>query len=843
MIEKGGIEIMTIRKYTIMALLVLVGVIFIGQQEVHAEKYTGQAIWPSEYVDNIYIKKIKPDGTGKYQQGRFIRRSEDNKFVYCLQPFADINNNYVYNVTREDYATILGLSEEQWQRAALLAYYGYGYGNHTSHKWYVLTQVMIWRTVEPNAQIYFTDTLNGNRNDSIMASEMAELESLVQNHKKKPSFNLPSTVNIGTTLNVNDNNNVLSGYSIQSAGSINASINGNQLVINANGIGKGSIALRKTSNLYDSDPVLYYSDGSQNVFRVGNVDPISTVLNIDVIGGKVTLHKLDRDTGEAKTSGNSGATLEGAKYGIFDNVGNQVATIITKADGTVQSDYLPSIGHFTIKELESSIGYELDKNEYSFELTAQDLFPNVVVYEQIIKRPIQIRKYYANGDTGKLKPEKDIVFEFYNDKSELVARVKTGSDGIADLNLPYGNYTGKQITTTSGHEKVDDFAVSINEKSPKVINLSFSNAPIQARLKVVKVDDETGNIIKRDNIEFKIYDVNRKEYVCQTITYPKAETLCSFKTDDNGILYTPYELTASTYRLEEVDQALDGYLWNKESKEFVIGDDTELTKDEELGVIFEVKYPNKQVKGKIEINKLGESLIIKDGHYKYDKIALEDVEFEIRANEDIVIGGKTYYKKGELVDTIKSNSLGKASLDNMPLGKYILSEKITDKNHVLLENPIEFEIEYKDQYTAKVVKEFNIENQYKKGGLEFTKTDLVDGTPIPNVEIKIFTEENEELFTGITDEAGKITISDLPVGVKMYIVETRAADNYQLTDEKVYFEILENGEIVKASLTNEKVIVEVPNTGLNDSYIIEIISVLAIITGIGAIIYGKKKRK
>ena len=61
--------------------------------EVKAENYTGQAIWPSEYISNIYIKKDRSDGYSKYQQARFIRRSEDNKFVYCLQPFVDIDNN------------------------------------------------------------------------------------------------------------------------------------------------------------------------------------------------------------------------------------------------------------------------------------------------------------------------------------------------------------------------------------------------------------------------------------------------------------------------------------------------------------------------------------------------------------------------------------------------------------------------------------------------------------------------------------------------------------------------------------------------------------------------------
>lgn len=832
---------MKVKKCLLGAMIMIMALIFCGNTNVHAEQYTGQAIWPSEYVSDIYIRMERPDGYKKWEQGRFIRRSEDNKFVYCLQPYVTINNNYVYNVTREDYAAVLAMSEEQWQRVSLLAYYGYGYGNHNDHKWYTITQVLIWRTVEPTSSIYFTETLNGTRNDNLYSSEISELESLVANHSKKPSFNVPANMNIGTPLTLTDNNGVLDAYTVSTSNNLTASKSGNQLTLTAKGIGNASVSFTKTSNLYESDPVLYYADGTQNVFRVGNVDPIRTVFNINILGGKVTLHKLDRDTGENIPSGE--ATLEGATFGIFSETGEKLAEIKTNADGTVQSDYLPYIGKFKLRELLNPKGYEKLDDEIEFEVTADNLFPEVTVYEQVIKRPIVIRKFFANGDTGKLDPEKDVVFEFYNNKNEMVARVNTDSDGYATLNLPYGTYTGRQITTTSGHEMVDDFTITINEDSPEVIKLSFSNAPIQARLKVIKIDEETKNVIPRSGITFKIFDVDNNKYVCQTISYPKAETLCEFKSDENGILYTPYELNTGHYKLEEVDQVIDGYLWNKQSKEFTIDENSEFTKDDELGVIFEVQFANKQVKGQIKINKTGEKFVVEDG-YKYEEIPLSEVEFEVRANEDITIGGKNYYKKGDLVATIKSDENGIASLDDMPLGKYILTEKTTEEHHVLLEEPIEFELQYQDQYTEKVVKTIELKNYLKKGTLEFTKTDLVDGTPIPNVEIQIFTEDDELVFTGVTNDEGKITITDLPTNTKMYIIETRAADNYQLTDEKVYFEILENGEIVKASLTNEKIIVEVPDTGLNETYVIETAGALLILIGIGGFIYAiKKKRK
>ena len=105
-------------KCALFGMLFLLSIV--GIKEVHAETYTGQAIWPSEYISNIYLKKVKPDGYTKYQQARFIRRSEDNQFVYCLQPYIDIDNNLpYYDVIREDYEKVLGFSESQWDRISL----------------------------------------------------------------------------------------------------------------------------------------------------------------------------------------------------------------------------------------------------------------------------------------------------------------------------------------------------------------------------------------------------------------------------------------------------------------------------------------------------------------------------------------------------------------------------------------------------------------------------------------------------------------------------------------------------------------------------------------------------
>ena len=783
----------------------LFGILFllsiVGIKEVHAETYTGQAITEAEWIPGIYIKKVKPDGYTKYQQGRWLRRSHDNQFVYCLQPYVGIDNNLpYYEIVKDDYANILGMSESQWNRISLLAYYGYGYGNHTEQKWYVITQVLIWRTTNPESDIYFTDTLNGNR-ISKFESEIAEIENLVNTHYKRPSLSLPSTLPLGQSVTINDSNGVLSKYKITSANNVSASINGNSLIIKATGIGDAKINLALNDTKYELPPIVYFSNHSQNVFRVGSYDPIYTSASLKIIGGRVEINKLDSGCNCKTPQGE--ATLTGAKYGIYDTSGNLIETLTTNKDSYAISGYLPSLGEFIIKEISPSTGYTLDRNTYKVNIDENNLLASVNVYEKVISGSIKITKVMASAETKVMTPEANIKFGIYNNKNELVKEVTTDKNGEFTVKLPYGNYTLKQLTTTKGFEFAKDynFSIDVDDKEIKEV---ISNAEITAKLKVMKIDKDTGEVIKRSGIKFKIKSLKTNDYVCQKVTYPKAETLCEFKTDDEGVLITPYPLNSGDYVLEEVDQVIDGYTWNKESVPFSIDENTKFTEDEEYGVLFETKFDNKEVKGKITIKKIGETYIIKDNKIEYTTKNLSDITFGLYASEDIYSANEVLkYKKDELIGTYKTNKDGNIVVENLYLGKYYIKEIETDDDHVLDEKKHEFELKYKDQYTEVISIGLELNNKLKTGELEFTKTDLTTGKVIPNTKLEIYTENDELIYEVITDEEGKIKIEKLPMG-KYYIIETEAATGYRLSEEKVSFEVKENGEIVKANMTNEK---------------------------------------
>ena len=843
--------------YALISILFLS--LFFGITNVHAEEYTGEAIWPSEKISNIFIRKYRADGYIKYQQAAFIRRSEDNKFVYCLQPYVDIDNNLpYYSIARSDYETYLNMTKDQWNRIALLAYYGYQYKDngydHTNNKWYAITQVMIWRTAEPTSRIVFTDTLNGNDLPNKFVDEIAEIENLVANHKVRPSFDMDNiTVPLGQTITLTDTNGVLNKYEVASTNKATATISGNTLSITSTGIGDSSVRLVKKSTYWSGTPVVYFSNHSQNVMHVGSVDPIYADVNFKSIGGRVEIYKLDNDTKGSYPQGN--ATLGGAIYGIYNEKDEKVGEITTDNYGYGISDYLPTLGRFYAKEIKSSKGYELDDTKYYFDISENKLLVGIDVYEKVIKVDVDLFKVFANAFTGMLKGEPNITFDIYlkncNPRPELKSRsannmcyydsITTDKNGYAKITLPYGEYLFKQVNTTQGYEKVDDFSIVVNENTDSKLYKLISNAEIQAKLKLIKVDSESRKTLVRDGIKFRIKNLDTGEYVCQNVTYPGQEKICVFETKD-GMFITPYVLGHGNYQIEELEeQSIPGYVWNSVPLKFSIDENSKFIQDDEFGLMLEVQFENKEVKGEVEIKKVGEKLVIENGTFRYEEIELDGVHYDLIADGDIYAGdGTLIYKDKQLIKSFVTKD-GYFKLTNLYLGKYCLIETKTVGNHVLNSKPYCFEIKYKDQYTDTIKLIINQKNYLAKGDFELSKVDLSTGEPVEGALIEIYTEDDILIYSGRTDKLGKLYVKGLESGKKYKFVEKEAPEGYILNDEIHEFEILNNGDIVKDTLSNEKIVIDVPNTFANDYKILIPVSLCGL--GIVLVLLSRDKRK
>ena len=335
-----------------------------------------------------------------------------------------------------------------------------------------------------------------------------------------------------------------------------------------------------------------------------------------------------------------------------------------------------------------------------------------------------------------------------------------------------------------------DFTIEVKEVGG-VIKQVISNAEITAKLRVVKIDAETKEVIKRAGIKFKILDTKTNEYVCQTTSYPK-QKICVFETDENGEFITAYPLNTGTYKLEEVDQVIDGYLWNKESHEFTIDENSVLREDSEYGIIFDTQFENTPVKGEVKIEKVGEVARLDEGKgYKYINEKLAGIKFGIYQGDDEIATGIT-------------DENGNLTFGNLKLGSYCVKELKTLDGYILNDKPVCFTLKYKDQYTPVITYKTLIENKLKTTQYEFTKTDYSTDETLPNTKMEIYTVDNELVFAGETDENGKIVIERLPIG-KYYILEKEAPEGYLINDEKMYFEVTGEDKVIKSTMKDEKI--------------------------------------
>ncbi len=775
--------------------------------KVNAETYQEKFNERYKAIANTFVSKTKGSSTN-YQQMFVMARKSDNQFVYCIEPGTSIDENALYTGQDYDQAYVANMTETEWERIQLLAYYGYGYSDsevdHSDLKWYAVTQFMIWQTVPHGYDIYFTDSLNGNRITRYI-NEMAEMEALLSKHYIIPDFGKTSfDVTIGETLQLTDNNGVLTQYSVSSDSDIDITQSGNTLYLTANAIGNAIISLAKKDVKYAHSAIVYIKEGTQDVMQVGSYDPIKKIINLNAIGVDVEIYKQDSETGSIPQGQ---ATLKGALYGLYTLDGTLVTELTTDNNGYALAEKvaLEKDTTYYIKEISPSEGYYLDNTKYSFTYTGEEKV-TINVKEIVVKNYISILKQYdyVDGNTTILHPEKNITFDIFYPDGTKYSSITTDVNGYASITIPYGVWRFSQVNTNDGFSKISDFYVTVDYNSNLQQYYNILNNKINAYLQLIKKDSETGKTIAIANTTFKILNTDTNQYVSQ---YVAGKVYSEFTTDENGTFITYLPLEAGNYRLIEISEP-NGYMLDVDGLDFNIGNDTHYYYSD-YGAFVVIEFENVPIKGVIEVNKTGEVVKIENGAYEYVVEPLEGIVFNIYANEDILTtdGNYLYYQKGDLVDTIITDENGYAISKELPLGSYFIVEVQTQDSYILNSKEYHFTLSEIDNKTAIVYESYSLLNYLEKGTLEFTKTDLTTGVGIPNTKIDIYKindGSNELIFSGITNENGKIIISDLFIG-KFYIVETEPTTGYRLSNEKIYFEIKENGDVVKANMTNEKI--------------------------------------
>ena len=82
----------------------------------------------------------------------------------------------------------------------------------------------------------------------------------------------------------------------------------------------------------------------------------------------------------------------------------------------------------------------------------------------------------------------------------------------------------------------------MNQLRLRIQDRVFLDREFTAKLRVIKKDSDTKQTVLVPNAEFKIFNIDKNEYVTQYTTYPSKVKHTSFFTDEDGDLILPEAL-------------------------------------------------------------------------------------------------------------------------------------------------------------------------------------------------------------------------------------------------------------------------------------------------------------
>ena len=591
---------------------------------------------------------------------------------------------------------------------------------------------------------------------------------------------------------------------------------------------------------------------------------------------KIHIYKVDKETGRAVPQGD--ASLSEAVYGLYAreainhldgatgvmfNAGDLVAILTTDENGEAEVNNL-YLGKYYVKEITPSEGYLLDEEEhdvvcdYEGDLVAE-VSRSTTSAEQVIKQPFQLIKVSDNGDDteagllagaeftaylkSSLSVKADGNYDF--DKATPVVIGENGATTITSdskghavsIAIPYGTYVVVESKTPHNMKTIKPFEVKITENHPTEPQIwrVFLDREFTAKLRVIKKDSDTKQTVLVPNAEFKIFNIDKNEYVKQYTTYPSKVEHTSFFTDEDGDLILPEALKIGNYRIEEVSAPF-GYVVNNKYVNISVDTDTAFETDGDTNdAIITVEYSDAPAVGELTVEKKGEILDgFKGGflassyekEFIYKEGSLAGAKFEVYAAEDIYTADNQkdadgnrikYYSKGDLVTILVTGEDGKAVAKNLPLGQYRVVEVEAPYGYVLNPNEQKVTFTYVDDKTPVIKESLTFSNDRQKLAMSVTKLNAEDNTPIAgavfglyadedikNADGKVIIEKGTLLEKAVSDENGMIAfVKDYPFA-KYVAKEIEKPAGYVTNNEVVKFDTEYQGQKVKTAVYNSE---------------------------------------
>ena len=552
-----------------------------------------------------------------------------------------------------------------------------------------------------------------------------------------------------TSMTNGDNRYSLKGavYTVYSGNTAVATI-----ATDASGYGYTNVALQngRYSIKETTSPKNYYKDETTHWVTISYGDAALNVSDVPIpLEYSINLTKTSANV--SITNGDSGYSLAGAVYKIYNSSGTEVASITTDSSGKGTSSVKLKNGTYTAVESKAPPGYALDTTRHTVRINNADATLNVSDVPLI--KTVTLTKTSANTSITAGNSNYSLagaVYDVYEGNSATgtpVASFTTNSSGVATLSrklYPNRTYTILERTPPPGYVK---------DTTPHLFYLTYNSAtmdvvddPTTIRLTVKKKDSETNASVAQGNAslagaQYKVTYVNGTKTI-ENIVTTNSSGSATLRGLPIGVTVTVQEIASPPgYKL---DTRVHTYVTTTETEKIEYNLEPEdFTED-----IF---------KGKISLTKQIEMLGA-------------DAQLEQGAEYQVYLKSAGSYDaaKDTERDYLVTGADGKSITKDLPYGTYTLHQvkgvpgrELKDMDVDVHENGKMYEVTLTNEFKYAPLKIVKTSEDGNVAGFTFKVTRLADGYS------KTYT----------TNAAGEILTDQMPVYVD--------ADATQLYEYKV----------------------------------------------------------
>lgn len=700
------------------------------------------------------------------------------------------------------------LDKNKWDDAQGSGLKG-NYANETA-KWLV-TQYLIWAAeknyITKHSNTSWTwksqvdtdlETIAKNAyNPTVVRSYYAEVKAKLLNAYTIPSFASSSSSSFSTTIKmywdgskytatVTDSKSVAAYYTYTCNG-ITFTKNGNKLTISTTKEYPSGVVATGSRTIGDDSNLAWWkcTDSAIQLIAtpLGKTKTVRSYLKVQTVTPFYSIYLKKSSSNTSITNGDSGYSLAGAVYKIYNSSGTEVASITTDSSGKGSSSAKLKNGTYTAVESKAPPGYALDTTRHTVRINNADATLNVSDVPLI--KTVTLTKTSANTSITAGNSNYSLagaVYDVYEGNSATgtpVASFTTNTSGVATLSrklYPNRTYTILERTPPPGYVK---------DTTPHLFYLTYNSAtmdvvddPQYVKIMVKKKDSGTKTNVAAGNASLAgaVYAITYKENgVDKTVQKT---------TNSSGILYFT-NVPLGEIKIQEISAPV-GYKLDSTVHTYNV------TSDKVTSAVYEMEpedFTEDVFKGKISLTKQIEMLGA-------------DAQLEQGAEYQVYLKSAGSYDaaKDTERDYLVTGADGKATTKDLPYGTYTLHQvkgvpgrELKDMDVDIHENGKTYEV--------------TLTNELKKAQLKIVKTSEDGNVAGFTFKITRLTDGYSKTYT--TNAAGEIITDQMPVYVdadatQLYeykVEEINVPDKYRTPDPQTV--TLTYGQTAEVSFYNK----------------------------------------